>query len=133
MSMPMPNAPIAGAMVSGEGAGLIERFLADDPATWRPACDELVARIWPPPAHRPAQLAATVGGHQALLALAPRETRDMTPQAPGITKTRHSGSCSLCGTALAPPRRGPQPIYCSRACRTRAWRARSVATRRWPA
>ncbi len=127
MSTLMPTAPAADAVVSGPGAGLIERFLSDDPAVWRPAHDELIARIWPQPVRRAEQDAAD--HHRALLALASPETRDEAPQALDITKTRHSGSCGFCGSCgatLAAPRRGPQPSYCSRACRTRAWRARSV-------
>lgn len=112
-------------------AGLIERLLADDPAVWRPACDELVARIWPPTARRQVPHADDpAGGHWVPLASGPAETRletrDEPPQALGIAETRHSGVCVVCGAALAVPRRGPQPSYCSRACRTRAWRARSV-------
>jgi len=120
------------AAASGPGGELVERFLAGDPAVWRPALDELVARIWQPTARHGTQpdaaqsAPAVTPASLTLLALASPETRDEAPQAVGITKTRHSGSCGICGAALAAPRRGPQPSYCSRACRTRAWRARSV-------
>jgi len=128
MSTPTPTMADAAATATGPGGELelelVERFLSDDPAVWRPAHDELLARIWPRLGRRAAQ--QDTDNHPALLTLASPQTRDDAPQAVGITKTRHSGSCGICGAALAAPRRGPQPSYCSRACRTRAWRARSV-------
>ncbi len=121
MSAPTPTLADAPATASKSGMELVERFLADDPAVWRPALDELVAWIWQPPARhaapkRPLEPRST--------AAPPSATPKPRTGGPATPTGGTGGRCVGCHGPLTPPARGPRPEFCSDRCRKRTARAR---------
>jgi hypothetical protein len=121
------------------GGDLVVRFLADDPAVWRPALAELVARTWQPPAPPAPARAPTQAPETPTAAregtAAPREsvTEGLLPLPARCD--RRQGRCQGCGGRLT----GRQRDFCSPRCRKRASRARHrhavpvAEAGRWPA